>query len=69
MSKLPFVFKFKNMDRAVSSKNGKVRCWYTFIDEYVGCIIESIDRTFIKERCALFSNYEDMIDYLENISK
>jgi len=67
--KTPFIVDYKKCDRLVESKNGKVECRYTIIPYYYVGIVESKDRTLIKAHTVIFDNLQEIVDYIEELSK
>jgi len=65
--KTPFVIDKISSKNYLESKNGKICCYYDVIPHYYVAVIESKDRTFVKKHCCIFSNLEEMQEYLDSL--
>jgi len=64
----PFIVDYEKCNKLIESNNGKIECRYTIIPHYYLGIVESKDRTWVKEHVVIFNNLQEMIDYIEKLS-
>ena len=66
--KTPFIVDYKKCKGYMESRNGRIECRYTIIPYYYVGIIESKDRTWVKQHTVIFNNLQEIRDYIEELS-
>jgi len=67
--KTPFVINKISDENYLESNDGKICCRYEIIPHYYVAVVESKDRSWVKEHCAVFNCLKEIKEYLEQFSK